>query len=158
MSTLRELTITSSYSALRKSLLLAAVVTLSCVAHAQTVYVAANGVLQGTARVENCSACQSGTKVDGIGLGPANTVTITANVSAAGAYRMTISYETAKPRTLYVTINGSVAAIIPTNGNSFQIPQTLTINVTLRAGSNSIAFGNPNTTQHAPYVDQITIQ
>lgn len=119
-------------------------------------YAANAATLTGSASVADCSNCSSGKKVGGLGLGTNNTVTFQ-NVYArkAGVYLMQVDSMTFGLRSYLYTVNGGNFQTLNSGGGSFQIPSSTTVRVCLKAGYNSIQFGNP--TSYAPDLDRIVI-
>jgi len=117
---------------------------------------ASGNTIAGAARVASCSACSGGQKLGFIGNGSANFVTINnVNVPVNGIYRMQIDYLVNGTRSFSISINGGPAQQLSLSGTSFSIPVSTTIMVSLRAGSNTIRFGND--TAFAPDLDRIVI-
>jgi endoglucanase len=121
-----------------------------------TSYEAESAALAGGARAGVCATCSGGAKAGFVGKG--GTVTFgSVRVPAAGTYQLTIAYtDGTTPRTGVVSVNGSTALSMsfPTTGG-FDTPGTVTVAIHLKAGTNSIAFGNPSA--YAPDLDQITV-
>jgi Alpha galactosidase A/Alpha-galactosidase, CBM13 domain/Alpha galactosidase C-terminal beta sandwich domain len=113
--------------------------------------------LAGGARVASCSACSGGQKVGYVGNGG----TLTFNnisVATAGRYQVTIAYcdGSTTGRQALVSVNGGAGQTIQfTPTGSFSTPGTLTVTLTLNAGSNTIEFYNPSA--YAPDFDRITV-
>ncbi|WP_282205520.1 CBM35 domain-containing protein [Kitasatospora fiedleri] len=107
-----------------------------------------DGTLGGQAQVTACPTCLDGKLVGFIG-GTTNTGTLTFTVPAetAGTYQLRIDYINgdAGARTGNITVNGGTPTPVdfPSNG-SWTVPQARTVTVTLRAGDNTIRFGNPD--------------
>ncbi|WP_213804654.1 CBM35 domain-containing protein [Granulicella sp. dw_53] len=120
------------------------------------VYEAESGTLSGSASVVSCSACSSGSKVGNLGLGVNNTVTINnIRVDRAGTYAMEIDSMTIGSRALLYQVNGGPSTTLNVGGGSFNLPSSTTVPVQLKAGWNSIQFGNP--TSYPPDLDRIVI-
>jgi len=119
-------------------------------------YAATSATLAGSASIADCSGCSGGKKVGGLGLGANNTVTFQ-NVYArrAGVYLMQVDSMTFALRSYLYTVNGGAYQTLNSGGGSFSIPSSTTVPVCLRAGYNSIQFGNP--TSYAPDLDRIVI-
>jgi Carbohydrate binding module (family 35) len=114
--------------------------------------------LAGGASAVSCTECSGGKKVGSIGKGATLTVNgVTA--PSAGTFKLTVAYENGGgSRTADVSVNGGTATTVSfpgTNDADWTFVQTITINVTLKAGSNTIAFGNASA--WAPDIDKITI-
>jgi Alpha galactosidase A/Alpha galactosidase C-terminal beta sandwich domain/Carbohydrate binding module (family 35) len=111
----------------------------------------------GGATVYGCGACSGGGKVGYLGGG--GTVTFE-NVTAPadGTYLMTVAYvDGDTSRSFTVTVDGT-DVLLPVAGsgdNEWSTPQTVTVPVRLKAGANTVRFGNP--TDYAPDVDKITL-
>jgi hypothetical protein len=118
-----------------------------------TTYQAEDGVLTGTARVDNSYSQADGGVVTGIGNGPANALTLTVSAPAAGTYGMTVRFANNQQvvATHYNPDLMTDPADISVNGaptfhvnfaNTFDWNQfwNLTIPVTLKAGTNTIKF------------------
>jgi hypothetical protein len=120
-------------------------------------YVSSSNTIAGGAKVQNCSGCASGQTVGYIGEG--GTLTFNnVSASAAGSHTLIISYEDGDAgRSATMTVNGTATTVNFTglNNNNWTTPQTMTVTVTLVAGSNTIAFSNSSA--YAPDIDQITV-
>jgi hypothetical protein len=119
---------------------------------------ASGNTLSGAARVATCSACSGGKKVGFIGNGSNNFVTINnINVANSGSYKVAIFYLVNGTRSFSISVNGGPATTLSLSGTSFSVPAAApaVITVQLKAGSNSIRFGNG--AAFAPDLDRITI-
>jgi alpha-galactosidase len=76
-------------------------------------------------------------------------------VPADGTYQLEIDYLTSGQRSLFMSVNGAVAAELPLNGSTFDHPATTVVPVKLHAGDNTIEFSNSS--QYAPDLDRIVI-
>ena len=109
-----------------------------------TSYEAETASLSGTAGVYGCPACSGGLKVGGLGLGLDNTVTFNSvTVPRAGVYQMTVDYMTQGLRAGMYSVNGGPWLTLNVGGGSFFLPTSGTVPVALRAGTNTIRYGNP---------------
>ena len=124
-----------------------------------TVYPAAasTNTLGGGATVYSCSGCPGGQKVGYLGGG--GTLTYPdVSVPVAGTYLMTLTYVDGDTgRTSIVTVNGT-SFNLPTDGtgdNDWSDVQTVTVPVTLQAGTNTIEFSNPD--NYSADVSQIAL-
>jgi alpha-galactosidase len=119
-------------------------------------YEAESAVLNGAATVSPCAACSDGAKVSYIGASTTtNSVTFNnVRVEHDGTYRMEVDAMSQGPRALIYTVNGTPATL-NMGGGSFNLPQAMTVPVTLKAGLNLITFSNPS--QYAPDLDRIVI-
>ncbi|MBY8878999.1 fibronectin type III domain-containing protein [Actinacidiphila acidipaludis] len=118
---------------------------------------APGNTLAGSASVNDCSACSGGKKVGN--LGGSSSVTVN-GVSAPkdGTYLMKLDYvDGSSGRTVVVTVNGTAIQVpLPgSNDNDWGTPQSLIVPVPLKAGANSIAFGNPS--DYVSDIDRITV-
>ena len=125
-------------------------------AETATSYEAEEAVRSGTAVVFGCTACSGGSKVGNLGLGLNNTLTFdSVTVARAGVYKMTVDYMTLSLRAVLYSVNGGPWVTLNVGGGSFNLPTSGTVPIALRAGTNSIRFGNP--TSYPPDLDRIVI-
>ncbi|GGM31821.1 hypothetical protein ACFFX1_45705 [Dactylosporangium sucinum] len=98
--------------------------------------------LRNGARIIECPSCEGGSRVGYIG-GP-NTLAIRVpDVPAAGTRTLTVTYETAEPRTLMVTVNdGPVHTLNLTGARDWLIPARVDLRVHVPAGTSWIRFFN----------------
>ena len=68
---------------------------------------------------------------------------------------MEIDYLTSGPRSFFISVNGGPDSELNLNGSSFSLPTSIVVPVQLKAGSNTIRFGNP--IGYAPALDRIAI-
>lgn len=111
----------------------------------------------GGAVIAACSACSGGQKVGYLG-GTGYLVFNGVNAPRAGTYLMKVSYvDGDSSRAAVVTVDGQPFDLpLPgTNDNNWGAVQTATVPVQLRAGSNTIEFGNPD--GYVYDVDKITL-
>ena len=106
-------------------------------------YEAEAATLSGSASPASCSACSGGTKVGNIG-GASQVIFNNVSVRKSGIYRMQIDAMTQGPRTLEYSVNGAAAESLNMGGGSYLLPQSSTVPVPLKAGSNTITFLNPS--------------
>jgi alpha-galactosidase len=126
------------------------IVTLAVNPPGSTTYVADTaGTVAGGARVQSCSGCADGKDVGYIGEG--GTLTFPdVSKSVAGTYAITIVYVdgdgAGHGRPADITVDGGTPTAVTVNGDGdWNTPQTLTVNVTLAAGTDTIEFSNPGT-------------
>ena len=120
-----------------------------------------SNTLSGQAAVSNCSLCSGGSKVGYVGGTGSNNGTLTFNnvhVPSAGTYPVTIAYTQGDTtnRAATITVNGTAVAspsFIPTAG--FSTAGTMTIDLALNAGNNTIEFSNANA--YAPDFDSLIV-
>jgi alpha-galactosidase len=119
---------------------------------------AESGTLSNGASLQSCAECSGGSQVGYLG-GPSNgTVVVPVNVSAAGLYNLTIYYSTADPRVIYVTPNnGNYTGISCPPSGGWSTVGSISMNITLNAGSNSIRLDN-GAGNYAPNIDRIVLQ
>jgi alpha-galactosidase len=119
-------------------------------------YEAESAVLGGSASIAACSACSGGSKVGGLGLGAANTVTFNqVQVNRAGTYYMEIDSMTQGLRSYLYSVNGGNFQTLNSGGGSFFLPSSTKVPVRLKAGYNTIQFGSP--VSYPPDLDRIVI-
>ena len=117
---------------------------------------ASANTLAGAAKVASCTACSGGKKVGFIGNGAANYVTVNGvTESAAGTKTLTITYLVSGTRTFDISVNGAADTALTLTGTSFATPESTSIKVSLKAGSNTIKFHNDSA--YAPDLDVVTI-
>jgi uncharacterized protein YkwD len=116
---------------------------------------AATNTLRGGAHAVACGRCSGGARVTGVGL--LGQLTFTGVVAEhPGATKLAVTYYGPDARTAQISVNGGVAAAVAfpaTRGSSR--PGTMRITATLKAGDNTIAFGNP--VGAAPDIDKLVI-
>jgi len=116
---------------------------------------AATNTLTGGAHVAGCRRCSGDSRVTGVGL--LGELTFTRVVSErAGATKLAVTYTSSEIRTAQISVDGGVATAVSfpaTRGEGRT--GTLRIVVTLKAGDNTLAFGNP--TGVAPDIDKLVI-
>ncbi|MEV6527948.1 NPCBM/NEW2 domain-containing protein [Longispora sp. NPDC051575] len=114
------------------------------------------GTRGGTATAPTCAACSGGAKVGYLGNGPANDLTLTVAMPAAGTRQLSLAYLVNGSRTFTISVNGGPGQQVTLTGTSWDTPATSSpITVTLTAGANTIRFTNP--TAPAPDLDRITL-
>lgn len=113
---------------------------------------AESGVISNGANIQNCTSCAGANLVGNLG-GPTNgTLTHTVNVAADGVYALTVYYATENVRPINITVNNATPVkldCMATGG--WTTVSSLTTNVTLKAGSNTLKFDSPN--EWAPNID-----
>ncbi|MDV9170537.1 fibronectin type III domain-containing protein [Streptomyces sp. W16] len=118
---------------------------------------ASGNTLSGNASVGDCSACSGGKKVGNLG----GTGTLAVNHVTAprdGTYLMKVDYTDGDTgRTMIIsTGDTSFQQFLPgSNDNNWGRPSSITVPVQLKAGDNTITFGNA--TDYAADVDRITL-
>ncbi|WP_225850540.1 fibronectin type III domain-containing protein [Streptomyces sp. HPF1205] len=118
---------------------------------------APGNTLGGNASVADCSQCSGGKKVGNLGGGGSvaiNGVTVPRD----GTYLMKLDYtDGSSGRTVVVTTaSGSFQLPLPgSNDNDWGQPQSVTVPVQLKAGANTITFGNPS--DYVSDIDRVTL-
>jgi len=121
-----------------------------------TTYEAEAATLGGTVTAGFSNYASGLSKAGNIGGGAANTVTFSnVTVPAAGVYQLEIDYFTSGVRTLVMTVNGRSPRSLDLDGSTFDDPVPKVIQVVLKAGVNTIEFGNA--TGFAPDLDRIVV-
>jgi uncharacterized protein YkwD len=111
--------------------------------------------LGGSAHAVDCRRCSGGSRVTG--LGPQGTLTVNGVIAErAGRVRLTVAYTSPQARTAEISVNGAIGTAVrfPAGRGSTR-PATARITVTLRAGDNTVSFGNP--AGAAPDIDKIVL-
>jgi alpha galactosidase A-like protein/alpha galactosidase C-like protein/alpha-galactosidase-like CBM13-containing protein/alpha-galactosidase-like protein len=118
---------------------------------------AAANTIAGGAGATACSTCSGGQKVGFVGEG--GTLTFNSvTVPSAGTYQVTIAYldGSATGRQADVSVNGGSGQLVQfTPTGSFSTVGTLTVPLTLAAGTNTIEFSNAS--GYAPDFDRIIV-
>lgn len=117
---------------------------------------AGGNTLAGGAAAQACRGCSTGWKVGSVGSGGSvqfNNVTAT----SAGTHRMTFTYTSADPRSVRITVNGTVLSTqnLPDSGG-WEYVGKWSVDVPLNAGANTIKFDNPSA--FAPDIDALIIE
>jgi Alpha galactosidase A/Alpha galactosidase C-terminal beta sandwich domain/NPCBM-associated, NEW3 domain of alpha-galactosidase/Carbohydrate binding module (family 35) len=115
----------------------------------------AANTLAGGAVVQNCSTCSGGAKVGFVGNG--GTLTFNnVNVASAGTYRVTLVYCSGDPRPAMISADGGTPQTLAfSSTGSFSTTGTMTVSLSLAAGSNTIEIGDPNA--YTPDFDRIIV-
>ncbi|MDQ0010397.1 hypothetical protein J2T07_002587 [Luteibacter jiangsuensis] len=123
---------------------------------ASSTYEAEAAVLGGTVTAGFSNYFSGLAKAGNIGVGSANSVTFPAvTVPTSGSYQLEIDYATKGPRTLYLVINGQAPIRLDLDGSSFDDPVAKVLDVSLKAGTNTIGLGNADAP--APDLDRIVV-
>jgi alpha-galactosidase len=119
-------------------------------------YDGSSAILHGSANIQPCPLCASGSKITYLGIGADNYATFAdVEVKKAGVYRMEVDSLTNGTRSYIINVNGGPNITLNSSGGSGNVPSQLTIPVKLNAGINSIEFGNP--VSYPPDLDRIVI-
>ncbi|MEU6354844.1 cellulosome protein [Streptomyces sp. NPDC047072] len=147
-------------------------------------YAAEEGIATGAAKVAGYPYATGGKAVDGVGAGPANTLTLTVTAHRAGRHALTVRYSNGEqaPSTHYnpdpvcrhadITVNGEgpQRVLFPTTFH-FNNFWNLSVPVTLHEGPNTLTFtadelpdfAGESRNEHgqrsayAPVIDQVTV-
>jgi hypothetical protein len=123
---------------------------------ASAIYEAESAILGGTVTAGYGNDFSGLAKVGNVGVGTANAVTFPAvTVPTPGSYQLEIDYATSGPRSLYLTVNGGAARELDLDGSTFDDPVADVLEVSLKAGANTIQLGNA--TGPAPDLDRIVV-
>lgn len=123
---------------------------------ASATYEAEAAILGGTATAGFSNYFSGLAKVGNIGVGSANSVTFAGvTVPTSGSYQLEIDYATKGPRTLYLVVNGQAPIRLDLDGSSFDDPVAKVLDVSLKAGANTIGLGNADAP--APDLDRIVV-
>lgn len=123
---------------------------------ASATYEAEAAVLGGTVTAGFSNYFSGLAKAGNIGVGSANSVTFPAvTVPTSGSYQLEIDYATKGTRTLYLVINGQAPIRLDLDGSSFDDPVAKVLDVSLKAGTNTIGLGNADAP--APDLDRIVV-
>ncbi|GAA3817833.1 alpha-L-fucosidase [Sphaerisporangium flaviroseum] len=110
----------------------------------------------GSSGITNCSPCSGGQKVRNIGGGPDAYVEFEdVTVDTAGTYTLFIDYTVNGDRSFFVSVNGGTPVEAAVSGIGNSTPQTTSIPVTLRQGTNTIKLYNHQTS--APDLDRLSL-
>ncbi|MEU1404600.1 carbohydrate-binding protein [Streptomyces sp. NPDC005728] len=115
----------------------------------------AGNTLSGNASVADCSACSGGKKVGNLYLGGELRIDDVV-VAEAGTYLVRVAYVSGDARSVDVSANsgGSTSHKFPSTGDWGSV-ETVSVPVTLRAGTNSITFDSGS--GYAPDIDRIDV-
>jgi alpha-galactosidase len=118
-------------------------------------YGAPTATVYGNAQLSQCSKCASGYKLTYLGIGAANYAVFNVSVARAGTYRMEVDSMTTGTRSFIINVNNGPDLTLNLSGGSGNLPFPTTIPVQLKAGANTIQFGNP--VSYPPDIDRIRI-
>ncbi|MEU6217871.1 fibronectin type III domain-containing protein [Streptomyces sp. NPDC047022] len=118
---------------------------------------ASGNTLSGNASIADCSECSGGKKVGNLGGGGSVAVN-GVTVPKDGTYLMKLDYTDGSSGRTVVVSTGGTSFQVPlpgTNDDNWGHPQSITVPVRLKAGANTISFGNPS--DYVSDVDRITL-
>jgi hypothetical protein len=118
-------------------------------------YGAQTATVYGNAQLSQCSTCASGYKLTYLGIGAANYAVFNVNAARAGTYRLEVDSMTTGTRSFIINVNSGPDLTLNLSGGSGNLPFPTTIPVQLKAGANTIQFGNP--VSYPPDIDLIRI-
>lgn len=117
---------------------------------------AEDAVLFNSAAIRDCASCSGGKFVGDMG-GPSNGYfTSTANVNETGTYKLTFSFSSGDPRSIFISVNEGSATRIVCDSGEWGVFDTKEIFIDLSEGDNSIRFFNE--TDYAPDIDNFVIE
>lgn len=117
----------------------------------------AANTLHGSTTVGGCPTCSGGARVRNIGNSPGNYVVVNGvTVAAAGNYTLRIDYFLQGQRSFFLSLNGGPGVELSLKGDAWNTPARASLSVPLRAGANSLRFGNEHT--YAPDLDRIVVR
>ena len=119
------------------------------------IYGAQTATVFGNAQLSQCSTCASGYKLTYLGIGAANYAVFNVNAARAGTYRLEVDSMTTGTRSFIINVNNGPDLTLNLSGGSGNLPFPTTIPVQLKAGANTIQFGNP--VSYPPDIDRISI-
>jgi alpha-galactosidase len=119
------------------------------------IYNSDSATLFGSTQLADCSTCASGHKLTYLGIGAANYAVFNVNVKHAGVYRMEVDSMTTGTRSFIINVNNGPDLTLNLSGGSSNLPFPTTIPVALKAGANTVQFGNP--VSYPPDIDRIAI-
>jgi len=115
--------------------------------------------LAGSARIEQCALCSRGAKVTHLGSNEQGALTMNGVIiPTSGTYAVQIDYVNgSSTRSLNLSVNGGPENSIdfPKSGNWNSAPASVTVNITLSQGTNSLRFSNPQSP--GPELDRIIV-
>ncbi|QHW32980.1 carbohydrate-binding protein [Paenibacillus rhizovicinus] len=121
---------------------------------------ASANTLAGGASVSACTACSGGSVVKNVGNNAGTLQFNNVNAGSAGTRTVTIAYANgdASARSALLSVNGGTATTLsfPPTG-SFTTVGTITVNITLNAGNNTLKFYTNAAGVWAPDFDKITL-
>jgi uncharacterized protein YkwD len=105
---------------------------------------ATTSTLTGGARIDACGRCSGRQKVGWVGKNKGVLTVTGVRAAAAGPATLTVSYSSAVTRSAVLRLNSGtpVTMTFPATGG-WNTPRTKAVKVALRAGANTLAFGNP---------------
>jgi hypothetical protein len=110
----------------------------------------------GSAGITSCGQCSGGQKVRNLGgSSDARIVFPDVTVTSAGTYTLYVEATVNGTRSYTVSVNGGAPSVVTFTGLGNTTPQTVTIPVTLAAGSNTITIGN--NADSSPDLDRISL-
>jgi hypothetical protein len=118
---------------------------------------ARGNTLHGATTIGECLGCSGGARVRNIGNSPANYVVVNDVMAGAdGNYTVKVDYYLQGRRSFFLSVNGGSPVELPLEANSWNQPSSAALSVPLKAGQNSLKFGNDTT--YAPDLDRIVVR
>jgi hypothetical protein len=110
----------------------------------------------GSAGVTSCGQCSGSQKVRNLGGSAAARIVFPdVTVSSAGTYTLYVEATVNGTRSYNVSVNGGAPSVVTFTGIGNSTPQTVTVPVTLNAGSNTITISND--ADSSPDLDRISL-
>lgn len=120
-------------------------------------YEAENALLSDGAEVRDKGAASGGKMVGNVGDAANGAITFTVQAEKAGPADVTVYYLTKGGRNTYVTANDDPAVSVYCDGDNWDQVRSATVQVDLKAGSNTIKIDNPSG-EAAPNIDCIVVE
>ncbi|NLJ96885.1 MAG: hypothetical protein GX321_06990 [Clostridiales bacterium] len=115
-----------------------------------------DNILSGASVIANSVTCSGTKKVGYVGNGPENTLEFNIEVKKEGTYRAILYYCSGENRKTYVSVNGGPEfELSGLNSGSYDNPEKIEFDVSLKVGVNVIKFSEP--TYYAPDFDRLAI-
>ena len=118
---------------------------------------AAGNNLHGATTRGECSGCSGGARVRNIGNSAANYVVVNGVMAGTdGNYTIKIDYSLQGKRSLFVRVNEAPPVELVLQGESWSQPSTVSLSAPLKAGPNTLTFGNEHS--YAPDLDRVVVR
>jgi hypothetical protein len=116
-----------------------------------------DNVLHGATTIGSCPSCSGGARVRNIGNSSDNYVVVHGvTVAAEGSYAVRIDYFLQGQRSFYVSVNDGPPVELRVRGEGWNTPASASLTVPLKAGTNSLRFGNEHA--YAPDLDRVVVR
>jgi hypothetical protein len=118
---------------------------------------ARGNTLHGSTTIGECLGCSGGARVRNIGNSPTNYVVVNDVMAGAdGNYTLKVDYYLQGRRSFFLSVNGGPPVELSLEADSWNQPSSAALSVPLKAGPNSLKFGND--TMYAPDLDRIVVR